>query len=124
MVVHQPGAWFDEVLAGLASQDYPNISNVFFLTTTFSDSGVDTSNANLLSTRITDTLPNSVVRIVEGNPGFGRMINELQRIVEGDGGLFCIMHDDVVLNPNTVLTLFQELFISNAGVVGPKLLQW
>ena len=124
MVVHQPGTWFDEVLAGLASQDYPNISNVFFLTTTFSDSGVDTSNANLLSTRITDTLPNSVVRIVEGNPGFGRMINELQRIVEGDGGLFCIMHDDVVLNPNTVRTLVQELFISNAAVVGPKLLQW
>ena len=124
MVVHQPGAWFDEVLAGLANQDYPNISNVFFLTTTFSDSGVDTSNANLLSTRITDTLPNSVVRIVEGNPGFGRMINELQRIVEGDGGLFCIMHDDVVLNPNTVRTLVQELFISNAAVVGPKLLQW
>ena len=124
MVVHQPGTWFDEVLAGLASQDYPNISNVFFLTTTVSDSGVDTSEANLLSTRITDTLPNSVVRIVEGNPGFGRLINELQRVVEGDGGLFCIMHDDVVLNPNTVRTLVQELFISNAAVVGPKLLQW
>ncbi len=124
MVVHQPGSWFDEVLSGLASQDYPNISNVFFLTTTFSDSGIDTSDANLLLTRITDTLPNAVVRIVEGNPGFGRLINELQRVVEGDGGSFCIMHDDVVLNPNTLRNLVQELFISNAGVVGPKLLQW
>ena len=124
MVVHQPGSWFDEVLAGLAGQDYSNISSVFFLTTTVSDSGVDTSDAILLSTRITDTLPNAVVRVVEGNPGFGRLINELQRVVEGDGGLFCIMHDDVVLNPNTVRTLVQELFISNAAVVGPKLLQW
>lgn len=124
MVVHQPGSWFDEVLSGLASQDYPNISNVFFLTTRLTDTGIDTAEANLLTKKITETLPNSVVRIVEGNPGFGRMINELQRVVEGDGGLFCIMHDDVVLQASTVRTLVQELFISNAAVVGPKLLQW
>ena len=76
MVVHQPGSWFDEVLSGLASQDYPNISNVFFLTTRLTDTGIDTAEANLLTKKITETLPNSVVRIVEGNPGFGRMINE------------------------------------------------
>ncbi|MFM7951079.1 MAG: hypothetical protein ACKO93_06135, partial [Acidimicrobiaceae bacterium] len=56
---------------------------------------------------------------VEGNPGFGRLINELQRIVDGDKGLFCIMHDDVVLQTNTVRKLVEELFISNAAVVGP-----
>lgn len=124
MVVHEPGSWFDEVLAGLAIQDYSNISNVFFLTTKVTESGVDTVDANSLAKKINEALPNSVVRIVEGNPGFGRLINELQRVVEGDGGLFCIMHDDVVLNANTVRILVQELFISNAAVVGPKLVQW
>ena len=124
MVVHQPGAWFDEVLAGLASQDYPNLNSVFFLTTKLTSSGVDTTDANAVATKISEVLPNAVVRIVEGNPGFGRLINELQRIVDGDKGLFCIMHDDVVLQTNTVRKLVEELFISNAAVVGPKLMQW
>lgn len=124
MVVHRPGAWFDEVLVGLAGQNYSNISHVFFLTTTVDSTGVDMSDAERVSKKITETLPNSVVRIVEGNPGFGRLINELQRVVEGDQGLFCIMHDDVVLNPNAIDALVRELFVSNAAVVGPKLLQW
>ena len=124
MVVHQPGSWFEDVLAGLVSQDYPNISNVFFLTTPVSKSGADTSDASLLSRQITDVLPNAVVRIVEGNPGFGRMINELQRIVEGQGSLFCVMHDDVALSPSTIRLLVEELFVSNAAVIGPKLMQW
>ena len=124
MVVHQPGSWFEDVLAGLVSQDYPNISNVFFLTTPVSKSGADTSAASLLSRQITDVLPNAVVRIVEGNPGFGRMINELQRIVEGQGSLFCVMHDDVALSPSTIRLLVEELFVSNAAVIGPKLMQW
>jgi len=124
MVVHQPGAWFDEVLAGLASQDYPNLNSVFFLTTKLTSSGADTTDANVVAKKISEALPTAVVRIVEGNPGFGRLINELQRIVDGDKGLFCIMHDDVVLQTNTVRKLVEELFISNAAVVGPKLMQW
>jgi hypothetical protein len=75
MVVYRPGAWFDEVLVGLAGQNYSNISHVFFLTTTVDSTGVDMSDAERVSKKITETLPNSVVRIVEGNPGFGRLIN-------------------------------------------------
>lgn len=124
MVVHQPGAWFGEVLAGLANQDYRNLGHIFFLTTPVIEGVADTSVANALSGQITDSLPNAVVRIVEGNPGFGRLINEIQRIVEGQDGLFCILHDDVALTPSTIRLLVEELFISNAAVVGPKLLQW
>ncbi len=32
VVVHEPGPWFDEMLAGLAMQDYPNLRSVFLLT--------------------------------------------------------------------------------------------
>ncbi|NQV97493.1 MAG: hypothetical protein HQ486_06820, partial [Acidimicrobiaceae bacterium] len=124
MVVHQPGSWFDEVLLALASQDYPTVRNVFFLTTPIINALPDTSAAQLLSRKIEAVLPNAIVRIVEGNPGFGPLINEIQRIVEGDSGFFCVMHDDVALQPSTLRLLVQELFVSNAGVVGPKLVQW
>ncbi len=124
MVVHQPGSWFDEVLLALASQDYPTVRNVFFLTTPIINAIPDASAAQLLSRKIEAVLPNAIVRIVEGNPGFGPLINEIQRIVEGDSGFFCVMHDDVALQPSTLRLLVQELFVSNAGVVGPKLVRW
>jgi len=124
MVVHQPGPWFEEVLSGLASQDYPNLSHIFFVTTPIVGGVADTTAANNLSRQITDALAGAVVRVVEGNPGFGRLINETQRIVEGQGGLFCVMHDDVALMPNTIRLLVEELFVSNAAVVGPKLSEW
>jgi len=124
MVVHQPGTWFDEVLSGLSAQDYPNLSHIFFVTTPIVDGVADTTEANRLSSQITGTLAGAVVRVVEGNPGFGRLINETQRIVEGQGGLFCVMHDDVALMPNTIRLLVEELFVSNAAVVAPKLSEW
>ncbi|MFM8854508.1 MAG: hypothetical protein ACKOGL_15190, partial [Acidimicrobiaceae bacterium] len=43
MGVHQPGAWFDEVLVGLAKQDYPNLNSVFFFTTKVTRSVVETT---------------------------------------------------------------------------------
>ena len=33
MVVHEPGPWFDEVLNSIVSQDYPEVRNIFFITT-------------------------------------------------------------------------------------------
>ena len=41
MVVHEPGEWFDETLASLASQDYPNVQSVFFVTSRVGEAGVD-----------------------------------------------------------------------------------
>ena len=46
------------------------------------------------------------------------------RLVEGDNGFFCICHDDVALEPDTIRTLVEELYRSNAGLVGPKLVSW
>ncbi|NQW33041.1 MAG: hypothetical protein HQ467_00455 [Acidimicrobiaceae bacterium] len=99
MVVHEPGPWFDDVLASLASQDYPTLRHVFFLTTPVVDSQQDTAAAQLLSNKIQAVLPDAIMRIVEGNPGFGPLINEMQSIVEGDRGLICLKHDDVAFQP-------------------------
>ena len=124
MVVHQPGPWFDEVLQSLANQDYSAVSHVFFLTSQVFNQNADTSASQLLMKKIQTVLPESLVRIVEGNPGFGVLINEIQRIVEGNKGLFCVMHDDVLLEPSTISQLVHEMLVTNASIVGPKLVQW
>lgn len=116
VLVHQPGAWFAETLASIAVQDYPRIQTIAFLTSV--------SPTDELSLQIRAVLPEAVVRIVEGNPGYGPVMNEVQRIVEGIGGFFCFIHDDVALRPDTVSKLIEETFRSNAGVVGPKLVRW
>ena len=124
MVVHQPGPWFDEVLQSLANQDYSAVSHVFFLTSQVFNQNADASASQLLMKKIQTVLPESIVRIVEGNPGFGVLINEIQRIVEGSKGLFCVMHDDVLLEPSTISQLVHEMLVTNASIVGPKLVQW
>ena len=113
VVVHEPGVWFAETLQALAQQDYPNLQTLFFVT-----SGSQTAD------EIRQALPNAIVRTVDGNPGYGPLMNEIGRLVEGDGGFFCLMHDDVALEPDAVSRLMEEMFRSNAGVVGPKLVMW
>lgn len=116
MVVRAPGEWFPEVLRGIADQDYPNVQSLFFV--------LDDGDASAIATRIREVLPNAVVRTVEGNPGWGPVQNQVLRLVEGDAGFFCFLHDDVALEPSTVSRLIEETFRSNAGLVGPKLVDW
>lgn len=114
MVVHQPGEWFDETLAGLAAQDYANLKSLVLVVGDPGD----------LADRIRTALPKAFVRAVEGNPGFGSAANEVLRLVEGENGFFCFLHDDVALEPDAIRLLVEELYRSNAGIVGPKLVEW
>ena len=121
IVVHQPCPWLEEVVTSLASQDYPNLQTLFFVTSS-------TSSASTASTVeseiIRHTLPAAVIRQVEGNPGYGPLMNEVSRLVEGESGFFCFMHDDVALDSNAISSMIEEMFRSNAGVVGPKIVMW
>ena len=112
VVTHDPGPWFEEVLTSLARQDYPNLETMFLVT----GDGVS-------SERIRAILPNAHVRVVAGNHGFGPTANAALHLIEGSG-LFCFMHDDVALGSSTVTLLVEELYRSNAGIVGPKLVEW
>jgi len=114
MVVHQPGPWFDEALEALATQDYSNLKNLFLVVGEPGD----------LPARIRERVPNAFVRAVENNPGFGAAANEVLRLVEGDNGFFCFLHDDLALEQGAIRLLVEELYRSNAGVVGPKLVTW
>lgn len=113
MVVHEPGDWFDEVLSSLGAQDYPNLNLLFLVTGDVDD----------VPARIRRVLPAAHVRTVAGNPGFGPAANQALRLVEGSG-FFCLLHDDVALRPDAIGHLVEELYRSNGGVVGPKLVEW
>ncbi|MEI8241573.1 MAG: glycosyltransferase, partial [Actinomycetota bacterium] len=118
MVVHEPGAWFDETLESLARQEYTNLKCLFFVA---ADGDGD---ATELVQRIRERVPNAFVRAISGNPGFGVAANEVLRLVEGDNGFFCFLHDDVALDDTAIGLLVEELYRSNAGIVGPKLVMW
>lgn len=119
VVVHDPGVWFDETVASLAAQDYPNLRLVFVITGAEDEELV----ANV-SGAIGRHAADAFVTLLEGNPGYGPAANEVQRLVEGDSGFFLLCHDDVALDRDAVTRLVEELYRSNAGIVGPKLVDW
>ncbi|MEQ1874898.1 MAG: glycosyltransferase, partial [Ilumatobacteraceae bacterium] len=114
MVVHEPGDWFPAVLAGVAAQDYGNLKSLFLLV----------GEPGELPALIREKVPNAFVRAVAGNPGFGAAANEVLRLVEGENGFFCFLHDDVALDAGAIRTLVEEVYRSNGGIVGPKLVEW
>ena len=135
VVVHEPGHWFEETLDALADQDYPNLRYLFLDTSgtagaaPASSDGSDPSDPRAtvsasLEDRIKARLPKAFVRSVEANIGFGATANEVLRLVEGDKGFFLFCHDDVAPEPDAVRLLVEEIYRSNAGVVGPKFVEW
>ena len=122
MVVYRPGPWFVESLQALAAQTYPQLQTLFFVVgvNAGDGDGADADPTELIHS----VLPQAVVRHVEGNPGFGLVSNEVARLVDGEGGFFCLLHDDVALEPEAIERLIQEMYRSNAGLVGPKLVEW
>ena len=126
MVLHQPEAvsgavapWCNTSLLALAAQDYPNLQHLVLVT-----GRQDTSAAGPITDAVATALPTAVVRFLGANPGFGPACNTVLDLVEGDAGFFCFVHDDVALAPDAITRLVEELYRTNAGLVGPKLVDW
>ena len=123
VVVASPHPDLAGTVEALAAQDYPNLTQVFFIVGA-SAGGDPDPDSRAAAAVITAALPGAIVRNVVGNPGFGPTQNEVARMVEGDNGLFLFLHDDVALRPDAVSTMVAEMFRSNAALVGPKLVDW
>ncbi len=119
MVVHERGEWLAESLQGLAGQNY-NALQSLVLVTGAEDDPISREILDVVATN----LPSAVVRFLGGNPGFGAACNSVLNLVDGNSGLFCFLHDDVALAPDAITCLVEELYRSNAGAVGPKLVYW
>ena len=113
VVAHDPGPWFEETLASLASQDYAELSVLI----------LDADSRDDLTARVAAVLPTAFVRRLDENRGFGATVNEVRTMVEG-ADYFLVCHDDVALFPDAVHLMVEEAFRSNAGIVTPKVVSW
>jgi GT2 family glycosyltransferase len=109
MVTTADGPWFEESLAALGAQDYRALSVLVL------DNGADVDPTD----RIAAALPGAFVRHCDSQPSFPAAANDVLASVEGAVFLlFC--HDDVALDPDAVRLMVEEAYRSNAGIVGPK----
>jgi GT2 family glycosyltransferase len=113
VVACDPGLWFEQVLASLAAQDYPNLSVLI----------VDAGSVGDPTSTVAKMLPGAFVRRLGRRVGFGQAANEVLTVVEG-ASHFLICHDDVVLAPDAARLMVEEAFRSNSGIVTPKFVLW
>ncbi|MGB9113534.1 MAG: glycosyltransferase family 2 protein, partial [Acidimicrobiales bacterium] len=110
VVASDSGPWLEETLSSLAAQDYDNLTTIV----------VDAGSERSLAPRVAKVTPTFYFARSDENRGYGPSANAVLDLAEGAAYyLFC--HDDVVLEPDTVRRLVEEAFRSNAGLVGPKL---
>jgi GT2 family glycosyltransferase len=113
VVAREPGPWFEETLSSFGNQDYPNLSVLV----------IDAGSTVDPTTRVAAVLPDAYVRRMDGAVGYAAAANDVLETVQGAAFLlFC--HDDVAPDPDAVRRLVEEAMRSNAGVVGPKLVDW
>jgi len=113
VVTSDPGAGLEDAVASLAAQEYPALSVLV----------LDSGSADDPTPRIAATMPHAFVRRLPANVGFAAAANDVITTVEGATFLlFC--HDDVVLAPDAVRIMVEEAYRSNAGIVGPKLVDY
>jgi GT2 family glycosyltransferase len=113
VVARDPGPWFEDTMAALAGQDYPNLSILV----------IDPDSAEEVKPRVGRSAPGAFVRRIAENPGFGAAANEVLEVVEG-AAFYLVCHDDIAPEPDVVRLLVEEAYRSNAGIVGPKLVAW
>ncbi|MEO0493097.1 MAG: glycosyltransferase family 2 protein [Actinomycetota bacterium] len=113
VVAHDPGAWFEETLDSIVTQDYPRLELVV----------VDGTGEGDLGERVRAVAPDATLIDASDTDGFAAAANTvLETDVESAFLLVC--HDDVALAPDAVRVLVTEALRSNAGVAGPKLVDW
>ncbi|MDQ4070565.1 MAG: glycosyltransferase family 2 protein, partial [Actinomycetota bacterium] len=112
VVATEQGDWFEETLAAVGAQDYPNQSVLVV------DGGVDDP-----APRVAAVLPDAYLRRPGNGATFAALANDALETVQGAAFLvFC--HDDVAPEPDAVRLMVEEALRSNAGIVGPKLVEW
>jgi len=114
VVSHDPGLWFDEMLESIAAQDH-RLAAVTV---------VDAASESDPTARVHRFLPQAAVRRLDSNPGFGPAANQVLLGAGPAPDFFVFCHDDVVLAPDALRLLAQEAVQSNAGIVGPKYVDW
>ena len=111
---HDVGDWFDDVVAGIASQDYPDLHVTI----------VHSPGEAEIFARHRDALPDCTLMSAEHEAGFGSKIN--QAVVSAQEELLLLLHDDAAMGDGAVAALVREFLRRRdpQGVVAAKLLDW
>jgi GT2 family glycosyltransferase len=109
VVTRNPGPWLEPALRSLADQDYPSVVVLV----------VDAASDDDPTARIKGALPEAFVRRVP-EAGFAAAANEALYNVR-NATFLVICRDDVVFDPGAVRLMLEEAYRSNAGIVGPKI---
>lgn len=113
VITSNPGDFFEEALESIAAQEYENLSVLII------DNGSDQDP----TPRVAEILPTAFVKRRDQDVGFSAAANEVLVAVEG-AAFYLLLHDDVRLPEGALTALVTEAFRSNAGIVGPKLVDW
>ena len=113
VVVSEPQEHFEEVLQSLAAQDYPNLSVLV----------VYGGKSRPVADLVAEILPGAYIHQAPNQGNFSKAANQALDLVSG-ASFFLFCHDDVALDARCVTILVEELYRSNAGIVGPKLVNW
>jgi len=113
VVAADPGDWFEETLDSIVTQDYPRLDLVV----------VDVAGSPLLAERVREVAPAATLLDASDTDGFSAAANAV--LDTGLESAFLLMcHDDVALASDAVRVLVTEAMRSNAGITGPKLVDW
>ena len=113
IVAHAPGDWFEETLESFATQDYQRLEVMV----------VDAAGDPSVPARVEAYLPEASVLDASDTDGFSAAANALLD-THVDPVFLMICHDDIALEADAVRLLVVESLRSNAGIVGPKLVDW
>ncbi len=113
IVAHNPGDYFDETLESFANQDYPRLDVLV----------IDTAKVPQLAARVQKHLPSASILDAGDTDGFSQAANAI--LDTHLTPLFLLIcHDDVALASDALRLLVVESLRSNAGIVGPKIVDW
>ena len=113
VITKDPGDWLAETVASLEAQDYPQLDVLVV------DNGGEVDPAPI----VVEVAPGAFVKRLDSDEGFSAAVNTAATSVKGAPFLL-VCHDDVRLEPDAVTQLVAEAFRANAGIVGPKLVDW
>ena len=111
VVTQRADADLDAVFAGLAAQDYPSLRTII----------VDLSGTETVAAHAGDVVSGAFVRRLPRDTGPLAAANEVLRLVEG-AAFYLFLDPSTVLETSVVRALIEEAYRSNAGILGPKLL--
>ncbi len=113
LLIAEPGDRFDEVLIGLADQDYPNVRCLV----------MDLTEGDAVADRVRAVLPKAVVRRANDRAaGLGAAANEVRTLVAGSGFLWFV-REDVIADSDVARLLLEEAYRSNVGIAGAKMVE-